>query len=216
MTSKKTLALLLLIGFGTALTYAVNNYPQQGRISTSKPFSPQEPYHSKYDNRMSGPRIAPLRKNRPTYNGCQADLFRPLFDRPPTLKPKPRSKIRKQPSSPPVIAQPAPLQEPTIARELANFTYLGQVNEGTCQSVFLKGKGRIFIVKAGDVFGENQEFRLARITEKEISIAMREYAEPFRIPLQEEQPLMMSMALETIDTDTRHLRPRPRQPSNRR
>jgi hypothetical protein len=209
MTKRKALALLLMLGFGLALAYAVHSYPQQRRVATKAP-GPANVRQPADKKPLRTALLVPSHDSqRPDYGGYRADLFRPLFSRPPA-PPAPRPKKRPvakkrpvEPPSPPVAAQPAmPMPEkPPLAKKLASFTYLGQVNQGTRQSIFLKGKGPIFIVRQGERFGEKNEFCLARITEKEIRITTEGLTQPIRIPLQKKQPLKMSAAPErTIRT----------------
>lgn len=195
MINKKHLALLLLLCFGISLGCAIKYYPRQQRLPSSATSEPARRNRSAKTYTVPvNPQILSVKMESPQYAGYHTDLFRPLFDRPPA-PPKPEPKKQAlSPKVPPVTLPPVPLEpidppEPPVARKLANFTYLGQIVEQSRRAIFLKEKGRIFVVNTGENFGEKKEFRLVQVTEKEIRITTGELAELIRIPLLKEKPL---------------------------
>ena len=159
--TKKTLALLLLIGCGISLTYAYKNSPRRQRIPASALGEPRTNRAAKHRPLSNPARHQPLRPETPGYAGCHADLFRPLFDIPPEPKPESASKnpaasIQAVPIPQPHPQDPPSPLEPPMIRQLAGFTYLGQLNEEEDRAVFLKGKDRIFVVRTGEPFGEKR------------------------------------------------------------
>lgn len=210
--TKKNLALLLLLGCGISLAYAYKYSPRQQRISASTLSAPRTNRAAKNRPLSNPARNQPLRQETPGYAGCHADLFRPLFDIPPEPEPEPKPESKNPAASsqafpiihPPPQDPPSP-PEPPMIRQLAGFTYLGQLSEGEDRVVFLKGKERIFVVRTGEPFGEKKEFRLLQVTEKEIKIAAGGRHEPIRIPLENKKPLKV---------DTRAL-PFARDPKNK-
>jgi hypothetical protein len=190
MRNKKHLALLLVLGFGISLTYACKYYPRQERLPASANSERRTNRPARNELPPPGSKDLPVPGESPSYAGYHADLFRPLFDNPP-----PES-APQEPVAPP-IPLPPPLLETLnppdfpVSRKLAAFTYLGQVVEQSRRSIFLKEKGRIFVVKTGEKFGENLEFRLVQITEQEIRIATGELDELIRIPLEKKKALKL-------------------------
>ncbi len=189
--SKKTFAALLLLGFALSLGYAFTSFPRQRSLPPSGKERSRKTSSRESEPLSHSPRIARSgeKASGRGYAGFRTDLFRPLFEKPPAPpepKPSPPEDTKKVPPPEPVMP-PAP----PAADRLASFTYLGQINRGTQRSIFLKGKGRIFIVNVGDDFGEKNEFRLAQVTEKEIRIETGELSDLIRIPLQEKKPLKM-------------------------
>jgi hypothetical protein len=191
--SKKTLAVLLLLGFALSLGYAFTSFPRQRSLPPSGAGKFDRASRRASEPLSHSPGIARSgeKESGRGYAGFKTDLFRPLFEKPPALpEPKPSLPEAEKKAPPEPVLPPAP----PAADRLAGFTYLGQVNRGTQRSIFLKGKGRIFIVKVGDDFGEKNEFRLAEVTEKEIRIETGELSGLIRIPLQKKKPLKMGMS----------------------
>lgn len=201
--SKKTLAILLLLGFALSLGYAFTSFPRQRSLPPSGTEKPGRTSRRASESLSHSPRIARSgeKESGRGYSGFRTDLFRPLYEKPPAPpepKPSPLETAKKAPPEP-VLPPVSP-----AADRLASFTYLGQVNRGTQRSIFLKRKERIFIVKVGDDFGEKNEFLLAQVTEKEIRIETGELTDLIRIPLQKKKPLKMDMSTLSMNRTERN------------
>jgi hypothetical protein len=192
--TKKTLAGLLLLGFALSLGYAFASFPRQRSVPPAGREKPRRTSSPAGETVSHSPQIAPSGEQASVreYTGFKTDLFRPLFEKPPAPpKPKPHPPVAREKTPLPPPPEPIMPPAPPVAKRLASFTYLGQVNKGAQRSIFLKEKGRIFIVDVGDDFGEKNEFRLVQVTEKEIRIETAELSDLIRIPLQEKKPLEM-------------------------
>lgn len=195
MNNKKWV-LLLLLGFVISMVYAYKYTPRQKRLSCSAEDVRQTKRSAKNKSApLEAPNLSMLRE-APRYPGYHVDLFRSLFDRPPMPKPEPKNPdpSSNRPPIPRLLPPPLPREafeppELPVAKKLAHFIYLGQVREVGKRAIFLKGKGRIFVVRSGENFGEEQEFRLAQVTDKEIRIAMGEGGDLICIPLEKKKAL---------------------------
>jgi hypothetical protein len=190
MMNKKHLALLLLLCFGISLGCAIKYYPRQQRLPSSATREPRRTNRpANHATVAADPQSSSLAKESSGYAGYHTDLFRPLFDGPPP-DPEIPVALPMAPPLPPVSVEPVNPPELPVARNLAGFTYLGQMTDGEKHSIFLKEKTRIFVVDTGEAFGEKLEFRLVQVTEKEIRIATGEGDDLIRIPLQKKKPLV--------------------------
>lgn len=199
--NNKKLVLLILFGLVISMVYAYKYTPHQKRLSCSIADVRQTKRLAKNKSTPFDAPTLSMLKEAPHYPGYHVDLFRPLFDSTPTPNPvlKKPAPPSNGPPLPRLLPPPIPQEafeppELPVAKKLAHFIYLGQVCEVGKRAIFLKGNGRIFVVRSGENFGEKQEFRLAQVTDKEIRIAMGKGGDLICIPLEEKKALTASSA----------------------
>lgn len=96
-------------------------------------------------------------------------------------------------SAPSVVEVPPPPPPPTaeqiLQQQVGRFTFLGFLQKGAARTVFLSSGGEVFLVKAGDRFGKQQELLAREITATELVVGAPEGMATVRVKLVEKQPL---------------------------
>lgn len=128
------------------------------------------------------------------FNGAERDIFHFEAQRP----------VRTSPVAPSVASQPikavvilpteamAPME--VVQKSLAKFTFLGFLEKGGEKTVFLSSGGKLFLVKRGESFGADQEFRVADIKGNLLQVRHPSRDGLIEIPLIEQQKLSASVS----------------------
>jgi len=172
---------LLLLSAG----YCLSSLPEQPELSRQKTTASKRPLMSKKPAAEQLPRLRMdllTAENQP-FHGSEINLFRTLQPaipkRPVAKRPRPVVKIKPK-SEPTVPAEPvAPLPPPLV--------YLGQVNHDEGQTVFLRQQDEVFLVREGEQFGRQQEFRVIAIHPEVLLLSWSGSDRPVHIPLASRQ-----------------------------
>lgn len=212
MKKQKIILVVLLVSLGGALLNAVVNSPQQDRVLSQENRISQPKMSGKQDTVESGigeyeVRMDLLTRGEEKFPGFRRNLFGPVFAvKPPAPPPPPLPPLEKpefkQLAPPPAPPPPPALPSDLTRRELANFTFLGFLEQGDQKTVFLSAADEIFLVKEGDRFGKKKEFFVHRLTPKELVIHRKDEPRPIHIALVEQETLIPVMKSPAVRRDT--------------
>jgi len=168
--------LLLLLSAGYGLTIL----PEQGKPAAAPTAVHRPPNRSSGTTaaqQLPGLNLALLQGDTTAYHGSAVNLFRSLQKTFPT-RPAPSHPLpKKEPLTVPELAtEPPPLLP-------APLVYLGQIRHDDRQTVFLRQDDEVFLVREGDRFGRQQEFRVAAIRPEVLQLDWDGSDAPVYIPL---------------------------------
>ena len=197
MNRKRLLLLILLGGLGLSLGYAWWATPRQEH-AVGKPLAADRPRMASGTGQATVEegrvRLDLLKPEEEGYPGSIRNIFGSIQPPPPPAPP------RSVPTVPPVAVAPPPAPAVVIApppsaadlaqRELARFTFLGYLEKGGEQTVFLSGNNELFLAKKGSRFGRNQEFIVAGLTPEKLIVRQADDPREIVINLVEKAPLV--------------------------
>ena len=201
MNRKKVLLAILLLLFAVAVISSFFRMPRQKTADTMK-YRPGSPAASRQT--VAAVQVSPsddtalrldlLDKEPPRFAGYKRNLFKPVFHEelktlPLPPPPPPRQRPLPQPASKGAAAsQPTPQAEPTpVQRDMANFTFLGFLKNGTRKTIFLSSNKEIFLARKGDRLAGKYE--VTSITDEALVITSLTGSGEIVIPLVENKPL---------------------------
>jgi len=184
MNRQKRFLMLLLALLALSGAYAYWSLPTQQRVA-----SEAEPGARGADRKAvaaagSGLKLEQLQQSVPEFAGVRRDIFN--FKKAPPPPPPPPPKIEKPlpPPPPPTITPPPPMAVPSVAA--ARFDFLGLLSKGEKDLLFLASGKDIYLVAAGDRFGDQQRFLLKSVDESSIVIEQQGLDHPIVINLMEQ------------------------------
>ncbi len=125
------------------------------------------------------------------YPGARRDIFQ--FRQLRRAAPVQRGTAPKKVLPPPEVKQPgAAISTQQVTRELSRFTLLGFVETVVGKTVFLSSEGDVYVARAGQSFGRQQEFLVEQIDDDQLVVSRVGGAERIEVPLVENEPLAVS------------------------
>ncbi|MDT8440998.1 MAG: hypothetical protein RQ723_04985 [Desulfuromonadales bacterium] len=195
MNRKRLLLTILLAILALCLLYAylatprLQKAPPRDVARQSRPVQAGKATGTTATSRV---RLAVLQEEEAEFPGAARDIFR--FRPKPAPKPRPVEVtpvevVEPEPVTivPPEPVPPTPVEEVRVA--LSRFTFLGFVARGGEHSVFLSSGGELFVVKAGERFGKEQEFLVTAIEEQLLEVRRDGQTQTIQIPLVEQESL---------------------------
>lgn len=150
MNRQRLILAMLLCLLVLAVGYSVIRFPRQKQSDTP----PATGARTSGANRKSAAgqeerlRLDLLQKNQAGFTGFKKNIFAPIFREISKLPPvKPVIPAPPPPPPPPVVAAPSVSPQ---EQELAQFTFLGFLDQNRKKTIFLAKNKEIFLVKKGE------------------------------------------------------------------
>lgn len=179
---KRLLAVLLLL-LAAAVAYAIWATPEQTRIESAGNASGRRGPLPGADGPegLSGNNhhlaLELLQRSVASPVVVERDIFNFKVEPPP---PPPKIERPVPPPPPPV---PAPVVRQAPPPPVVNFDFLGLLRKGEVPVVFLASGKEIFLVRPGDQFGKQGEYRLVSVTDTRLEIETDPNSPPVIVPL---------------------------------
>ncbi len=202
MNRKRLILIILLALLGLALGYAWWATPRQEHVA-GQPTLVERPRVANNTGRPAGGegeaghvRLDLLTLDDAGFPGSKRNIFGSIQPPPPPPRPAPAAlPVAAAASSVPPVAVALPPSAADVAqRELARFTFLGFLEKGGEQTVFLSGNNELFLVRKGSRFGRNQEFIVAGLTPEKLILRQVDDPREIVITLVEKAPLVPQKA----------------------
>ena len=104
------------------------------------------------------------------FSGAQRDIFRFGKRLPVKSTSAPPARVVARDDVPPVV-RPEPVPVEVVQRSLSQFTFLGFLEKSGAKTVFLSSGGEMYLVKQGEHFGSNKEFRVEQIDDRLLKVS---------------------------------------------
>jgi len=187
MNRQKLLLSVLVVVLVLSVIYSFWKMPRQKTVSTltntpgakAKVKRTPQPTFSN-DTRV---RLDLLSHESEKFSGFKRNIFGPLVQQKKEKIHKHRGKLARQSKMP---STPMP-EQPTIQREMAQFTFMGFLKKDNKKTIFLSTNNEIFLVKKGDTIAG--KYLVSNITDDMLSIRSSENGMEIIIPLIENRPL---------------------------
>lgn len=180
---RKQLLILLLVVLVAAIIYATQTTPEQQRVAAGSRVSAGGERSTGDDvPTKESLRLELLDHDDTEYQAVVRDIFH--FYTPPPPPPPPPPVVRQPlPPPPPVVAMPP---APPPVAPMVRFVFLGFLDIEEELTVFLSGGDELYVVKNGDSFGANDQFRIEKLTTDELQVSEKDKPGTTQIMLQEE------------------------------